>query len=202
MSGEVWYVTQLIRYIINNIFLSSGTTSVNNIKNDDCINLNEMDMDMCMRTFETGKITKHGAENTVKNINDFETFVSWIQILKLKWCFIETHDLDIDEDDDRDVTTSCGGHSSNGMVDVDSGNSSSHSPSPDDTFHSINTQKCQNNRPSNGHSHCLSETETSLKRPTSFSTGKAFWMSLNLKALCLHLVGNISREHLVFNEIE
>ena len=97
-------------------------------------------------------------------------------------CYIETHDLDIDEDDDRDANTSCGGHSSNGIVDVDSGNSSSHSPSPDDTFHSINTQKCQNNRPSNGHSHCLNETETGLKRPTSFSTGKSTLITLNVIA--------------------
>ena len=61
--------------LTNNIVFSSGTTSVNNIKNDDCINLNEMDMDMCMRTFETGKITKHGAENTVKNINVKHSFL-------------------------------------------------------------------------------------------------------------------------------
>ena len=88
------------------------------------------------------------------------------------FCFIETHDLDIDEDEDRDTRTSCGGHSSSGIVDVDSGNSSSHSPSPDDTFHSINTQKCQNNRPLNGHSHCSNGADSGLQRPTSFTSGK------------------------------
>ena len=86
--------------------------------------------------------------------------------------FIETHDLDIEEDEDQDTRASCGGHSSNGIVDVDSGNSSSHSPSPDDTFHSINAQKCQNKRPSNGHSHCLNGSESGLQRPTSFTSGE------------------------------
>ena len=86
--------------------------------------------------------------------------------------FIETHDLDIEEDEDQDTRASCGGHSSNGIVDVDSGNSSSHSPSPDDTFHSINTQKCQNKRPSNGHSHCLNGSESGLQRPTSLTSGE------------------------------
>ena len=48
------------------------------------------------------------------------------------------------------MTNSCE-HSTHGIADVDSGNSSSHSPSPDDTYESINTPNQQNRLTTSSH---------------------------------------------------
>ena len=92
----------------------------------------------------------------------------------------ETHDLDVDEDECVNTTPSCS-NSANGIIDVDSGNSSSHSPSPDDTYQSINTQSCQK-RPSsistsNEPSHCRSGNENSTQRSSPSLSGKAIYIT-------------------------
>ena len=87
---------------------------------------------------------------------------------------VAIHDLECEDAKNSTTTTSCV-YSPSSIVDVDSGNSSSHSPSPDDTCRSISAQNCQN-RPSTqlnvANLHCRNGSKNDLSKASSSVEGK------------------------------
>ena len=83
-------------------------------------------------------------------------------------CIAVIHDIDIGDDIDRSMSVTSCGQINSSLAEVDSGNSSSHSPSPGDTYHTINRQTCQScQRPeplsSKKQSCCKDQHEYSLR---------------------------------------
>ena len=104
-----------------------------------------MDIDLCLHDIEKGK-------HTIKGYNNMYTgrillFLSENDEVSSddKWNFIiATHDLDLSDNDEKSACH----NGISGTVDIDSGNSSTHSPSPMDPYQSIDTPNSQKQRAS------------------------------------------------------
>lgn len=133
-----------------------------------------MDIDLCLHDIEKGK-------HTIKRYTHVYTGLVLIflsendQVSSDDKCYfiIATHDLDLSDNDEK---IACHNGIS-GTVDIDSGNSSTHSPSPMDPYQSMDTPSSQKQRASP--TKCTSATHRKINehckmKSPSLSDGRIF----------------------------